>query len=63
VVWKGLGVQPAFTQKSLSALALPGALLVASLLFIAVATTGAPDAASLMGRAGLSLLMSAGIVI
>jgi len=56
-------VQPAFTQKNLSALALPGALLVASLMFIAVATAGAPDAATLMGRAGLSLLMSAGVII
>jgi hypothetical protein len=63
LVWKGLGVQPAFTQKNLGALALPGALLFASLMFIAVATSGAPDVASLMGRAGLSLLMSAGVII
>jgi len=63
VVLKGLGVQPALTQKKMSALALPGALLLASLMFIAIATAGAPDIASVMGRAGVSMLMSAGLII
>jgi hypothetical protein len=44
-------------------MALPGALLLASLVFIAVATAGTPDLASLMGRAGLSMLVSAGLII
>lgn len=56
-------MQPAYTQKNLSALALPGALLLASLMFIAIATAGTPDLATLMGRAGLSMLVSAGLII
>jgi hypothetical protein len=40
-------------------LALPGALLAAALVFIAMSATGAPDAGTLMGQAGVSMLMSA----
>jgi hypothetical protein len=35
-------------------------LLLAALLFIAVSVTGMPDPSSLMARAGLALLISAG---
>ncbi len=56
-------MQPALTQRKFSALALPGALLLASLMFIAIATAGTPNLASVMGRAGVSMLVSAGLII
>ncbi len=43
-------------------MALPGALLLAALLFIAISVTGFPDLGSLMSRAGVSLLLSAGVL-
>jgi hypothetical protein len=40
-------------------LALPGALLAAALLFIALTATGLPKPGIVMGQVGVSMLMSA----
>jgi hypothetical protein len=52
-------VQPAISRSKIGALALPGALLAAALVFIAFSATGLPKPGLVMGQIGVSMLMSA----
>ena len=51
-------MQPAIDLKGLSAVALPSSLLLAAMVFVALAVAGPPDAGAVMTQAGFAFLMS-----